>query len=301
MKEQSLECDVLCVGHACFDLVLTMDHHLGPDEKGYATDFSESGGGPASTAALAIAKLGLSTAFAGYLGNDHYGDWHLDELATGGVNTNLIIRGKQPTPFSVVFVKPGGQRSVVNYRGQTHPLVAEDLDLTDISAHVILFDGHEPNISIPLARDAKSKRIPMVLDAGSVHRGTSELIHDVTYCVASEKFARQYTEETDVEKALEILADIVPNAVITLGDRGLIWKTPYSQGSIEAFPVNVVDTNGAGDAFHGAFAAGLVLGYEWEYLLQFSSAVAALNCMHKGGRAGLPGIETVQRFIKSIK
>ena len=290
--------DVLCVGHACFDLILSVDEHLGADEKGYATDFSECGGGPAATAAVAISRLGLTASFAGYLGTDHYGEWHLEELEKEQVNTQCVVRGVQPTPFSVVLVKPNGQRMSVNYRGQTHPLSSSDLDLTHCRAKVILFDGHEPNISMPLAKHAKSNGIPMILDAGSVHRGTSELIHDVDYLVASEKFAQQYTEETDDWDALRILAEIASHVVITLGDRGLIWKTPDGEGEMDAFKVQVVDTNGAGDAFHGAFAAGLALGYEWENLLRFSSAVAAMNCTHMGGRVGLPTMEEVRKFIK---
>ena len=109
--------DVLCVGNASYDLIFSVAHHPDEDEKISALGFVSCGGGPAANAAVTIAKLGFKAAFAGYLGQDIYGEKHYQELRQYGINTNLIIRGDSPTPLSTILVKPNGKRALVNYKG----------------------------------------------------------------------------------------------------------------------------------------------------------------------------------------
>ena len=181
--------DVLCVGHASYDLVFSVPHHPTSDEKIFADAFLACGGGPAANAAVTVARLGLRSAFAGYLGVDMYGECHLGELTHEGVDTRWLARGSNPTPLSVVLVKPDGARALVNYKGGTQALLEEGIDFSGICPKVVLFDGHEPQLSIPLAEQARAEGIPLVLDAGSLHKGTQELMGRVDYLVASEKFA----------------------------------------------------------------------------------------------------------------
>ncbi|MGZ5027617.1 MAG: carbohydrate kinase family protein [Methylobacter sp.] len=281
--------DVLCVGHASYDLIFSVSRHPGADEKTVADDLLGCGGGPAANAAVCAARLGLTSAFAGYLGRDLYGDKHLQELNDSGVNTDLVIRGSSPTPLSAILVSPGGKRCLINYKGNTQALPSGALDFGDVRTKVILFDGHEPFISLPLAENARQNKIPTVLDAGSVHEGTLALMDKVDYLVCSEKFAKQYAD--DEHKALNQLAELAPVVVITLGEHGLIWQCGNDQGSTPAYPVTPIDTTGAGDAFHGAFAAGLALGLDWQSLLRYAGAAGSLCCTQMGARPGLPNRE----------
>jgi sulfofructose kinase len=269
----------------------------GPDEKTLASWLVECGGGPAANAAVTVARLGQRVVFLGYLGRDVWGERHLQEFCQAGVLTDFIVRGDFPTPLSVVLVKPDGQRSVVNYRASTPYLQAEDFDLATLTPKVILFDGHEPELSSALARQAQPRRIPTVLDAGSLHRGTRRLVEWVDYLVCSEKFARDFTGLTDEEQAAQQLASLAPNVVVTLGGRGLVWANAQGHGRLPAFPVQVVDTTGAGDAFHGAFAACLALGRPWQESLRFASAAAAICCTKRGARVELATYEDVIRLI----
>jgi sulfofructose kinase len=278
--------DVLCVGHASYDLIFSVNQHPGADEKIVADSLLGCGGGPAANAAVCVTKLGFTSAFAGYLGRDIYGDKHYQELNDYGVNTQLIVRGNSPTPLSTIIVKPDGKRCLVNYKGDTHALSADVLDFTPVSAKVVLFDGHEPFISLPLAEKARQTKTPTVLDAGSVHEGTLALMGHVDYLVCSEKFAGHLSDNE--RKALSRLAEIAPAVVITLGERGLIWQRGNEQGALPAYPITAVDTTGAGDAFHGAFAAALAAGMDWQTLLRYASAAGALSCMKMGARLGLP-------------
>ena len=279
--------DVLCVGHASYDLIFSVSRHPGDDEKIVADSLLSCGGGPAANAAVCITKLGLTSAFAGYLGRDLYGDRHFQELNDYGVNTQLIVRGDSTTPLSAILVKPDGKRCLINYKGDAPALPVDALNCTDVRAKVMLFDGHEPLISLPLAHKAHHTKVPTVLDAGSVHEGTLALMSHVDYLVCSEKFAVQYADNE--RKALSRLAELAPNVVITLGEQGLIWQRGNEQGALPAYPVTAIDSTGAGDAFHGAFAAALAAGMDWQALLRYASAAGALCCTQMGARLGLPG------------
>ena len=116
--------------------------------------------------------------------------------------------------------------------------------------------------------------------------------------VCAEKFALGFTDETNAEVALQKLVERNPNVVITLGARGLIWQTAWGRGVLPAYQVDAIDTTGAGDAFHGAFALAVAQDKSWAETLQFSSAVAALTCTKIGARAGLPGGEEVAQFLR---
>jgi sulfofructose kinase len=293
-----IDIDVLCAGFACYDLVYNINYHPCADEKLFASSFLSCGGGPAANAAYTAARLGFKSAFAGYLGNDIYGQKHIDEFKSQGVITNLVIRGEEQTPLSCIMVKPDGKRMVVTYRVKTNYLTKGCINLTDYNCKVILFDGHEPAMATSLVYYAKEKKIKTILDAGSVHQGTQELIHHVDYLVASEIFAQKFTGESNEEKAIKKLATLHSAVVITLGERGIIWYHQSQFGRFPAFPVDVVDSTGCGDAFHGAFAAGIAEGMSWQDLLAFASATGALCCSKKGARPAIPERHKVAELIK---
>lgn len=294
--------DVLCIGHASHDMTLSVAYHPGPDEKVHADYFNSSGGGPAANAAIAVSRLGGLSAFCGYLGYDDYGEAHAREFLTEGVDMSFTVRGSHPTPISAVLAKSDGLRSVVNFKKETPCLELESLEglsLSAIDARVLLFDGHEPKISKQILEAARSRGIPTVLDAGSVNQGSHLLAPHVDYLVGSERFAQDWAGTDDVRVALKVLNGVAPNIVITLGAKGLIWARGGHRGHVPAFQVNAIDSTGAGDAFHGAFAFGLARGMGWEELLRYASAVGALTCMKLGARAGIPDAKSVRVFLDS--
>ena len=291
--------DVLCVGHACYDLVFTVDHHPAPDEKARASALLSCGGGTAANAAMTAATLGARTAFAGYLGSDIYGDQHLAELQAAGVDTRLVVRGAQATPISAIFVKPDGARSIVNYKGATNGLTVADLPLAlgEVRPKVVLFDGHQPALALALAGWANAQGVATVLDADTVNAGNVELVRRCTLVAASERFAQDLLGAPTAEAGLAALAALAPNVVVTLGEQGLIWQRGAETGRLPAFTVTVVDTTGAGDTFHGALAAGLGRDLAWEELLRYASAAGALCCTRHGARLGIPTAAEVARLL----
>lgn len=288
--------DVLCVGHASYDIAMAADHHPEADEKMLADAMQLAGGGPAANAAVCIARLGGKAGFCGYLGEDLFGTAHLQELEAEGVDTSLIVQGRNPTPVSQILAKPDGSRSVVNFKADTPWLAANALTLSS-RPKVILFDGHEPWLSVALCQWAKAHGISTVLDAGSLHHGTRELAGSVDYLVASEKFAMQFSGSDDVHMAMSAMLETISCVVITMGEKGLIWSREDQAGAMDAFAVDVLDSTGAGDAFHAAFAFGLSAGMNWQALLHYASAAGALACTKLGARIALPYASQVQDLL----
>ena len=318
MNESPFSVDVLCLGIACYDLIFSVDRHFRPDEKIRASELTACGGGIASNAAMTVARLGSSVAFAGYLGQDMYGDSHIDELRAAGVNTELVVRGARPTSLSAILVKPDGTRALVNYgtwpgrettmtqdAGQASQELpgATEFQLERCRPRAVLVDGYHMDAANHLVESARSQNVPTVLDGDMLHAGTRTLMEKVEFLVVSEHFAQDYSQQSDPATALEQLSHFAPSTVITLGARGLCWRNRADSrfgagaGSYPAFAVEVEDTTGAGDAFHGAFAAGLARGMAWEELLRFASAVGALCCTRKGARLGIPTGAEVAAFL----
>ncbi|MDO9104224.1 MAG: PfkB family carbohydrate kinase [Methylovulum sp.] len=287
--------DVLSIGHASHDLVFSLAHHPEADEKTTADKLLSCGGGPAANAAVTVARLGYKAAFSGYLGNDIYGDNHLKELQAETVDTRWIVRGASPTPLSVVLVKPDGKRALISYKGETLALPAHSIDFSGLCPKVVLFDGHEPQLALSFLQQTRSN-LPSVLDAGSLHDGTVALMDKVEYLVCSEKFALQYAG--DAIAALSRLILLAPVVVITLGERGLIWRRGAESGSLPAPPVSAVDSTGAGDAFHGAFAAAVAAGLDWLAILHYASVAGAFCCTQTGARRGLPNRQQHQALAQ---
>ncbi len=287
--------DVLCVGHASYDITMAAAHHPAADEKMQAASLQLAGGGPAANAALCIARLGGTAGFCGYLGHDLFGAAHLNELTAEGVDTSLLVRGDHPTPLSQILAKPDGSRSVVNFKANT-PFIAAATVALQQAPKVILFDGHEPLISEPMCRWAKAHGVTTVLDAGSLHRGTRMLADAVDYLVASETFARQFSGVDDLPSALRRMPN--PNTVITMGKHGLIWRQHDACGALPAFDVDAIDSTGAGDAFHAAFAYGLSQAMGRDALLRYASAAGAFACTALGARASLPDAGQLQSLLK---
>lgn len=280
--------DVLCAGHAAYDVTFMVAHHPGADEKCSATNRSMAGGGPAANAAVTVARLGGVSAFCGYLGQDLFGVLHFQELVAEGVLTDWVVRGSHPTPLSMILVKPDGMRTVVNFKGETPHLEPSQVDFSTIQPRVILMDGHEPKISLALAHAARSRGIPTVLDAGSLHSGTERLAELVDYLIASARFARELTGERDMRRALHSMSSLAPLVAVTLGEQGFIWSRDGREESWPALPVQVVDTTGAGDVFHGAFALEIAQGRSIEAAFMTARAAAALSCTRPGARSSIP-------------
>lgn len=299
MTTESAYLDVLCVGYACVDINFIAPHHPGPDEKVRATQMHTCGGGPASNAAVAIARLGGKAGFSGYLGTDAFGDAHFKELEEADVDTRGVHRGAAPTAVAAVTIKANGDRSIIDYRAPSALLPEDLISLAEIPAKALLVDGHQPLLSLKLVHEARALGIPSLLDAGSINDGTLMLYNQVDYLITSEKFARQFSDEDDPRTALAALDGAAPFIACTWGADGVYWQDANGQHHMPAFDIEAVDTTGAGDAFHGAFALGLARKDKIRENLRRSSATAALTCLKAGARSALPERARVDALARS--
>jgi sugar/nucleoside kinase (ribokinase family) len=282
--------DVLCVGLLCADLAFTVPQHPAPDEKLRATARHLAPGGPAAVAAAQIARLGGRIAFAGLIGDDPFASLLRSALAAEGIDTSaLLALPDHPTPLATLLVKPDATRTVISHRPEPRQSVTKLVTLPP--ARILLADGHRPDCTPALLAHARATSAPLVLDAGSWSDSIRELAPHADHLVASEACARAALagrDPTTVPPA-ELRAALIARAdatiVVTLGPRGLLWQTPAAfpaHGTVPAFRIDAVDTTGAGDAFHGAYALGLARGITLPDLLRLASAAGALACTRPG-------------------
>ena len=289
--------DVLCIGYACTDLTYQVAVHPAADEKIRAQQLMISGGGPAANAAVAVSRLGGSASFIGRIGSDPFAQAHLEELADEGVHCEHCVRFSGPSPLATVYVKPDGKRSIVDYRRNPEQTEADVPIKIQITPKVILFDGHRPELSASWLEFAEKENIPTILDAGSVHEGTRYLCDKVDYLIASQRFGTDFTDERTPAAVIEKLQGPRNLTAVTWGDKGVYWSTASGAKHTPAYPVECIDSNGAGDAFHGAFAYFLSQKVSPAENVGLSSAVAALNCCGFGGRPSLPRKPELLKFL----
>ena len=144
----------------------------------------------------------------------------------------------------------------------------------------------------------------MVLDADSLSRpqDMGALLRATDYLIASKVFAEALTGLTSPSEAAEVLAGYGSSVtVVTLGEEGSLTLAGGRSFHTPAFPVDVVDTTGAGDVYHGAFIFGLLREWPLEKTAEFASAVAAMSCTRLGGRQGIPTLDEAISFLLDRK
>jgi sugar/nucleoside kinase (ribokinase family) len=296
--------DVLCIGHAAYDVFFYLEQFPSENSKSETSLSLESGGGPAANAAYLLSQWGVRCGFAGVVGNDYYGRQSLAEFKSVGTDTSLVeVRSDFSTPLSLILInRQTGSRTVVNRKVVYSPLRLQSITLARVSPRVLLFDGHELEAS--LAALSAYPAATSLLDAGSVREGTLALAGKVTYLLASERFALQVTELPNLtspelqQTCLSILRRRFGTpTVVTLGERGLIVHDGKGYDRLPAFPASPVDTTAAGDIFHGAFAYGVLHGRPiWE-ILRFASMAASLSVNSPGGRQSIPPIAKIEEAL----
>jgi ribokinase len=296
----------VCIGHAALDVLGTVDGWPAADLKTRLREVDRQGGGPAATAAATLARLGVPTRFLGVVGDDEVGAWILRGLRDEGVDVSGVrTRAGCRSHLSVCLADPAaGTRNVFWHPGDGADLRPRDVDPAVLDgAGVVLLDGRHAAAGAALVRAARRRGIATLLDAGSLRPATRRLLPLVDVCLASSAFARDLAGSERVEELLRALAARGPSVVgVTLGARGAAaWKRGGGVVRQPAYPVRVVDTTGAGDAFHGAFAFGVLSGRSLRWTLRFAAVVAGLKCRALGGRRALPTLDEALRHMKGWK
>jgi sulfofructose kinase len=160
-------------------------------------------------------------------------------------------------------------------------------------------DGFDTRAATRAAEIARNHGIPVTVDVDTIYQGFDRLLPLVDYLVASSEFPAAWTGVNDPFQALETIQSQygMKVAAMTLGAHGALAREGGCYHYSPAFVVNCVDTTGAGDVFHGAFCYAVLQGMRMPDALEFSNAMAALNCTAIGARGGLRGLEDIRTLI----
>lgn len=291
---------IACVGIAVMDRLYYVGELPTEGGKYVANNYREVGGGPAATAAVAAARLGAQVDFIGRVGDDDTGASLLQELESFGVNTRFVKRYQNArSSQSAIVVDAKGERMIVNYPSPDLLMDASWLDEIDFSqwdvvlADVRWHDGTKK--AFTLARQAN---VTTVLDGDITPQDISDLVTLSDHAVFSAPGLRRMSGEQDLILALKHSQTLTNGHVyVTDGSEGCYWLENKAIVHQPGLSVDVVDTTGAGDVFHGAFAFSLAQNVAGQEGVRFASAVAALKCTRPGGRAGIPDCDQTRSFL----
>jgi sulfofructose kinase len=272
---------VVCVGLATLDTISAVPRHPAAEDRVVATELAVAGGGPAATAAVALARLGTEVAFVGAVGDDEVGEEIRAGLEREGVDVSGLatLRGAR-SPQSSILVG-GDARAIVHYPGTLPPLTPGERELALMRAAAWVHVDHVGYPAVP--RDVR-----LSIDAGNPIDGL-DLAGVALYGPSESALAR---DVGSAEAALAAGAELV---VVTRGARGC---TAYTRdGEVIEEPASrverTVSTLGAGDVFHGALLARLAAAAPLREALAFANRCAALSCRALDGRSAIPTLEEV--------
>ena len=294
---------ILCIGIPVRDLTFRVNGVPGRGSKENATHFDEICGGNALNAAIGIVRLGGRASVCGPMGDvgETSSRFIFDKLADEGIETTHIVH--MPglvTPISAVLVDPSGERTIVTFRDPELwkvklPPIATLLD--DCAA--ILTESRCAEFCTDLCAEAVRRGIPVIVDVDRAMSLREGLLNASSHLVFSSEPLQETADIADDAQALKKIARLTPSFLAgTRGPRGTIWLD--EKGAIQetaAFPVHTVDTLGAGDVFHGAFALAITERHELRQALRFASAAAALKCTRFGGAFAAPQRAEVEELL----
>lgn len=285
------------------DLVFDVETLPDKPTKHFATGYREIGGGPAANGAVTVARLGGDAHLWARVGDDRWGQRIVDDLRGEGVTVDAVRRiPDSKSGVSAVMVDRAGERMIVNYSDRTlapDPHWLPLANLTDFDA--VLSDLRWPQAAVLTLQRARRSGTPGILDAdlsdGDVPSAAAEA---ASHIIFSQPALARWSGMGDPAAGLRWAVRLFGGWVaVTAGRNGAFWtrdgKTIHHQ---PAFAVATVDTLGAGDVFHGAFATALAEGQNEAESLRWAAAAAALKCMRPGGRAGIPTRPALEQFLK---
>jgi len=283
---------LVCCGLVTLDVVQVVDRLPRADEKVVARSLAATFGGPAANAAATAVALGVPTRLVAAVGSGALADVVRGELAACGVGlvdvAGAVDGAGQPAVSTVLVTHGTGERAVVSTNASGVADHGADLDVGRLvgdvgPGDVLLLDGHLPGVALAVARRAREQGCAVVLDGGSWKADAPEMIGLCDAVVVSADFRPPGAESRDV---LDAVAALGPRFVARTGGARPVEVIEAGERYAVAVPTpaRVVDTLGAGDVVHGAFAARVAGGRSWREALEDAVVVATRSVEHAGAR-----------------
>lgn len=299
---------IVGLGLATLDVLIRLDEMPTWEHGTRVSEFRFDGGGLVGTAIVAAAKLGADVGFIGTAGTDESAELKLRSFVECGVDLSRLVRRPGPED-QVMLVYVHGQTGERIFSGvasaQRQPLRIEELDRDYITAADYLHvDGLHYEAALQAAKWMKEAGKTVVMDGsktnGPVAEPYRQLIRYIDVLITGEGYARGLTGLEDIWLAGEAVLAMGPRIFVeTVGERGSYTVTSSERFHTPAFEVDVIDTTGAGDVFHGAYIVGLQRGWNPRQCAVFASAVSAIKCTRLGGRAGIPTFDQTMAFLQA--
>lgn len=294
------------VGLSTIDILARLEEMPTWQKGAFLGEIGFDGGGPVGTALAAAARLGVRTGYLGICGNDEAADLKLLYLTRDGVDTSRVVRRPRPeNQLVLVFVQQSsGERVFGLIKDMEDALKPEELDRDYLtSADYLHMDGYHHQAALQAAHWMHAAGKKVMLDAprsgADLRNVIGELVEACDVLIGGSGVCQTLSGKPDFWDAGEAVLRMGPQVVVqTEGEVGSNTLTAGEHFHTPAFQVEVVDTTGAGDVFRGAYLAGLVRGWDLHQTAMVASAVAALKCMHLGGRRGAPHEPEVRAFLK---
>jgi sulfofructose kinase len=294
---------ILCVGALTCDLMLWTPTLPTTPGKHIATSAVTVAAGMAASAATAVARLGHPAALWASVGDDANGPFLVAEMAREGIDTRWIrtIPGA-PSALAAILLAADGERIVVPHYAPT--LLAPPTQVPPIDGGAfaaVMVDVRWPSAAAVALDAARLAGVPAILDLDT---GPADVLADLarraTLVAASASGAAILTDTADPATAARRIAERTGATVmVTAGGDGVVLVTPDADSPVvvPAFPIRPVDTNAAGDVFHGALAVAIAEGRPPTSAIRFAAAAAAIKCGRPGGRLGAPTRAEVEALL----
>jgi len=294
--------DVVGVGLNATDTVLIVPRVPAYGGKAPFTREFYSVGGQVATAVVTCARLGLRAKYIGTVGDDERGRIQLDSLRASGIDIEHVQRRANcPNQSAYIVVDEStGERTVFWNRPDCLTISPEQITPDQIAcARLLHIDGHDTPAVERAARIARRENIPVTVDVDTIYAGFDRVLPLVDYLIASAEFPARWTGIEDPLAALTAIQrkSGMRVAAMTLGAHGVLAWTEGRFHYSPAFVVNCIDTTGAGDVFHGAFCYAVLQQMPIADALEFSNAMAALNCTAPGARGRIATAREVRQFM----
>lgn len=295
--------DVLGLGCATVDDLLYVEAYPAPDVKTRIVRSDRQCGGLTATALVAAARFGARCGYAGQLGDNELSNFVRSALRAEGVDTLVHVDGASPIHSTIIVDTTNHTRNIFfEIAGPTG--CAEGQPAIDViaSARVVFVDHYGIPGNLRAIAFAKEHGIPVVADVERDNvEGFYEMLPLIDHLIVSRRFASKLTGTDDPAEAARALVDGRAVAVVTDGAEGCWYCAAGDDAArhVPALAVDVVDTTGCGDVFHGVYAAALAEELGLEERLRLSSAAAAIKAGHSGAQRGIPSRSGVSELAGS--
>jgi len=299
--------DVLVIGRSCLDYIAVVNQFPAENQKLPLEFRLTEGGGQGGTSSCCISRLGGKVAYVGKLGDDDEGRFCLKRLEDFGVKTEFVeIVSGGKTPVAYVFITThSGARSII-YERTALPKIKIDATLKNLVTQtgIALLDPEVTYLGRQL-KEVAGTNVKVIYDSERWREGIEDIMNTADYFIPSSEFLvadeLQFHNISFNQRIIKLNNRVSGNLIVTHGEKGAYYITDDTLYHVATPEIKAVDTVGAGDNFHAAFAMALAKGFNLHQMVKFSVAVASLSCREYGGRNGVPDWTQALAVAKTLK